>query len=175
MRTPAVFAASICALSIAAFGQSGDNPLSAGNKNFYNNVKNNIVRSAEKVPEEDYSFKPTPEVRSFGQVLGHIADANYMFCSAVLGEKNPAPGVEKSKAKKAELVEALNQSFSYCDKAYDGMTDQSAAEMVKFFGREMPKLTVLSINTAHDNEHYGNLVTYMRLKSIVPPSSEQRR
>lgn len=175
MRILTILCALVSTLTLPAAAQSGANPLSMANKRFYGNVKNNIVRSAEKVPEEQYSFKPTPEVRSFGQILGHVADANYMFCSAVLGEKNPSPGVEKSKTSKAELVQALNGSFSYCDKAYDGMTDQSATEMVKFFSQEMPKLSVLSINNAHDSEHYGNLVTYMRLKHIVPPSSEPRR
>ena len=89
MRSLAVFAISVCAAAIPALAQSGANPLSAANKGFYGSIKNNIVRSAEKVPEDKYSFKPTPEVRSFGQILGHVADANYMFCSAVLGEDNP--------------------------------------------------------------------------------------
>jgi len=150
-------------------------PLSAGAKGAYNLIKNNLIKSAEKMPEENYAFKPTPEVRSFGQILGHVADAQYMFCSTVLGEKNPAPGIEKSKTSKADLVQALNDAFAYCDKAYNGMTDAHAAELVKFFGRDQAKLGVLAFNTAHDFEHYGNLVTYLRIKGLVPPSSEQRR
>src|SRR6266853_2400538 len=114
-----------------------------------------IERAAEKMPEEEYAFKPDPAVRSFGQSLGHIADADYLFCSAALGESNPAPGIEKTKTTKAELVKALNDAFAYCDKAYDGMTDAHAADMVKFFGREQAKLSVLAFNTAHDFEHYG--------------------
>ena len=154
--------------------QSASDPLSAGNKGLYNMVKNNLVKAAEKMPEENYSFKPTPEVRSFGQIVGHVADAQYLFCSVVRGEKNPAPGIEKSKTTKADLVKALNDGFAYCDKAYNAMTDAQAAEMVKFFGQDRAKLTVLSFNIAHDDEHYGNLVTYMRMKGLVPPSSEQR-
>ena len=77
--------------------QTVSDPLSAGNKGIYNTVKNNLVKAAEKMPEENYAFKPTPEVRSFGQLVGHVADAQYGFCSAALGEKNPAPGIEKSK------------------------------------------------------------------------------
>ena len=76
-------------------------------------AKNNIIRAAEKMPEENYAFKPTPEVRSFGQLIGHVADAQYLFCSAVLGKPNPAPGVEKSKTTKAELVQALKDAFAY--------------------------------------------------------------
>jgi uncharacterized damage-inducible protein DinB len=150
-------------------------PLSAGAKGFYNLVKNNILKSADKMPEENYAFKPTPDVRSFGQILGHVADAQYLFCSPVLGEKNPAPGIEKSKTSKADLVQALNDAFAYCDKAYNGMTDAHAADIVKFFGRDQAKLSVLSFNNGHNDEHYGNLVTYLRIKGLVPPSSEQRR
>jgi uncharacterized damage-inducible protein DinB len=150
-------------------------PLSAGAKGLYSLIKNNVLKSADKMPEENYAFKPTPEVRSFGQIIGHVADAQYLFCSVVLGEKNPAPGIEKSKTSKADLVQALNDAFAYCDKAYNGMTDAHAADIVKFFGRDQAKLSVLAFNSAHNNEHYGNLVTYFRLKGIVPPSSEQRR
>jgi uncharacterized damage-inducible protein DinB len=127
------------------------------------------------MPEENYSFKATDDVRSFGQLVGHVADAQYAFCSAVLGEKNPAPGVEKGKTSKAELVTALQDAFAYCDKAYDGMTDAHAADTVKFFGRDTTKLAVLSFNSAHTDEHYGNVVTYMRLKKLVPPSSESQK
>jgi uncharacterized damage-inducible protein DinB len=162
----------VCAQTPAA---PPSDPLSAGIKGIFNLAKNNILKSADKMSEENYAFKPTPDVRSYGQILGHIADAQYLFCSAVLGEANPAPGIEKSKTSKADLTKALNDAFAYCDKAYNGMTDAHAADMVKFFGREQAKLAVLAFNNAHDFEHYGNLVTYLRLKGLVPPSSEQRR
>jgi uncharacterized damage-inducible protein DinB len=164
---------SISLTGVLANAQTAD-PLSAGNKGVYNIAKGNLIKAAEKMPEENYGFKPTPEVRSFGQIVGHVADAQYMFCSTALGEKNPAPGIEKSKTTKADLVQALNDAFAYCDKAYNGMTDAHAAEMVKMFGQERAKLTVLAFNAAHDFEHYGNLVTYMRMKGLVPPSSEGR-
>ncbi len=138
----------------------------------YAGMKAILLRSAEKVPEEQYSFRPTDAVRSFGQVLGHVADSQYLFCSIALGEKNPAPKIEQTKTSKADLMAALKDSFSYCDKAYSGMTDASAIEMVKFHGGDTPKLGVLSVNLVHSVEHYGNLVTYMRLKNIVPPTSE---
>jgi len=158
-------------IGISAYAQSSANPLSAGEKGLYGYVKGNLVAAAEKMPEDNYNFKPTPEVRSFGQIVGHVADAQYMFCSIVLGDGMKPQGIEKSKTTKADLVKALNDSTAYCDKAYDGMTDAHAAEMVKFMGRDMTKLTVLSINNAHDDEHYGNMVTYMRIKGLVPPST----
>jgi uncharacterized damage-inducible protein DinB len=162
----------ICLLATAAVALAQDNPLSAYNKVVYGGVKNILLRSAEKVPEENYNFKPTDAVRSFGQVLGHVADAQYLFCSIELGEKNPAPKIEQTKTSKADLIAALKDAFAYCDKAYDGMTDASATQMVKLFGGDTPKLGVLTVNNIHSVEHYGNLVTYMRLKNIVPPTSE---
>ena len=131
-----------------------------------------IERAADKMPEEEYAFKPDPAVRSFGQILGHVADANYLFCSGVLGESNPAPGVEKTKSKKAELKAALHDAFAYCNRAYEALTDASANETVKAYGQERNKLGVLWFNASHNLEHYGNLVVYMRAKGIVPPSSD---
>ncbi len=151
---------------------SQDNPLSTFNKTAYGAVKNILLRSAEKMPEENYNFKPTEAVRSYGQIIGHVADAQYMFCSIELGEKNPDLKIEQTKTSKAALIAALKDAFAYCDKAYDGMTDASAPQMVKLFGNDTPKLSVLSVNNMHSLEHYGNLITYMRLKNIVPPTSE---
>ena len=156
----------------AAVAFSQDNPFSAYNKVVYGGVKNILLRSAEKMPEENYNFKPTDAVRSFGQIVGHVADAQYIFCSIVLGEKNPAPKIEQTKTSKADLIAALKDAFAYCDKAYNGMTDASATQMVTLFGGDTPKLGVLTVNNMHTVEHYGNLVTYMRLKNIVPPTSE---
>ena len=156
----------------AGFTLPKENPLVAWNKYMYGQLWNIVLRSADKMPEENYSFKPTDTVRSYGQILGHVADAQYLFCSIAMGEKNPAPKIEQSKTSKADLTAALKDAFAYCNKAYDGMTDASAAQPVKLFGSDTPKLGVMIVNTAHTMEHYGNLVTYMRLKNIVPPSSE---
>ncbi|HYM13533.1 MAG TPA: DinB family protein [Bryobacterales bacterium] len=133
-----------------------------------------IERAAEKMPEEEYAFKPDPAVRSFGQILGHIADANYLFCAPVLGENNPSPGIEKTKTTKAELTSTLHDAFAYCNRAYDALTDAGANETVKAFGQQRNKLGVLWFNASHNLEHYGNLVVYMRLKGIVPPSSDRK-
>lgn len=89
-------------------------------------------------------------------------------------EKSPSGGdIEKTKTTKADLSKALAESFAYCDKVFAGMTDATGAKTVKFMmGGDMAKLSILSFNTAHDWEHYGNLVTYMRLNKMVPPSSQ---
>jgi uncharacterized damage-inducible protein DinB len=166
----------LCLLALPAFSQekqSSDNPFSTINKRGYERTKGILLRSAEKMPEENYSFKPVDTVRTYGQIIGHLADAQYLFCSTASGAKNPDLKIEKTKTSKADLVAALKDGFAYCDKVYDAMTDAAATQTVKFFGNDVPKFAVLSVNIGHNMEHYGNLVTYMRIKGIVPPTSEQ--
>ena len=132
-----------------------------------------VIAAAEKMPEENYSFQPTPEIRSFGQLVGHLADSQYFFCSSVAGDTKPPSNAEKSKTAKADLVAALKDAVAYCNKTYAGMTDAKGSQMMKMMNFDMAKTTVLTGNTAHTYEHYGNMVTYMRLKGIVPPTSEK--
>jgi uncharacterized damage-inducible protein DinB len=148
---------------------------SAGLKNLYTNVKGWIIRAAEAMPEENYAFKPTPEVRSFGELLGHIANAQYNFCSAPRKMASPnTTNIEKTATTKEALVTALKESFTFCDPAYE-LADSGLTEMVKSGQREVAAGYGLTFNVAHNFEHYGNIVTYMRLKGMVPPSSEPRR
>jgi uncharacterized damage-inducible protein DinB len=150
------------------------NPISASERGLYGFISGAVVAAAEKMPEANYSFKPTPDVRSFGQLVGHVADAQYSFCSAAMGETSPMSGIEKSKTTKADLVAALKDAVAYCQKTYSAMTDAQGSQIMKMMGFNMAKLTVLSLNTAHTDEHYGNMVTYMRLKGLVPPTSEKQ-
>src|SRR5919201_2869126 len=151
------------------------NPLSTGATKTYGIVKGYLTKAAANMPEANYSFRATPDVRTFGEIIGHIADANYGICATAAGEKPPAGGfdpstsIEKNKKTKADLEKALADSFAYCDKVHAAMTDASGAATVKFFGNDLPKLSVLEFNTHHEFEHYGNIVTYMRLKGLVPP------
>ena len=149
-------------------------PLSADAKALWTGIKNNNLKAAEKMPEAEYGFKPAPEVRTYGQLVAHIADANRLICGAAKGELY-TPTIEKTKTTKAEIVAALQESIAYCDALYDSMTDAEAMKLVKLFGRERTKAAALFMNVSHDNEHYGNQVTYLRIKGIVPPSSEPRR
>ncbi|HEX4771692.1 MAG TPA: DinB family protein [Bryobacteraceae bacterium] len=163
---------------LIAFAQqaptSPANPITASEKGFYGVVSGEVLAAAEKMPEENYSFKPTLDVRSFGQLVGHVADAQYMFCALASGEPNPMKGIEKTKTSKADLVAALKDAMAYCNNAYAAFTDAQASQMVKFMNFNVAKVTLISINIAHTDEHYGNMVTYLRLKGIVPPSSERR-
>ena len=130
-----------------------------------------LTRSAEQMPEADFVFKPTPDVRSFGQIIGHVAEVNYVVCAAMLGEKNPAGEVEKAVTTKAGLVDAVRGSFAYCERAC-AMSDAEAAKTVTLWGQAQPRLAALTIVLTHSWEHYGNIVTYLRLKGKVPPSSQ---
>jgi len=152
-------------------------------RNAYMGNKNNILRSAEKMPEELYGLRPGPqeEVRTFGQHLAHVANFNFLWCSQARGEKNPNAGnnLEKTLKMKAEFIKALTDSFAYCDPAYAALTDATGMEVIDITqesGRQqrLPRMALLIMNLAHNNELYGNLVTTMRIKSIVPPSSEPR-
>jgi hypothetical protein len=162
-------------LVAAAVAAETSNPLMGGQKMLFEMVSGSLIKGADKMPEDSYGFKPTPEVRSFAQLVGHTADAQTMFCSIAVGNKPPATKVENTKTSKADLLQALKDSAAYCDKVYSGITDAEGAQMVKFFGRDSAKLTVLTLNTAHSDEHYGNMVTYLRLKNIVPPTSERQK
>ncbi|MGA8026379.1 MAG: DinB family protein [Bryobacteraceae bacterium] len=174
-KSLALFAALVLPAAVLAQAPSAPpaNPITTSEKGFYGLVSGEVIAAAEKMPEENYSFKPTPEVRSFGQLVGHVADAQYGICSMALGEPGPMKAIEKTKTSKADLVSSLKDGVDYCNKVFAGMTDAQGSEIVKMMGYSVAKLTVLSVNTAHMDEHYGNMVTYLRLKGIVPPSSEK--
>jgi uncharacterized damage-inducible protein DinB len=161
-------------LQCALFAQEPPaNPLIGGEKGLYAYVSGAVIGAAVKMPEENYSFKPTPEIRTFGQLVGHVADAQYLFCSTGGGDKNPGLQIEKTVTTKADLVQALKDAVAYCNKEYATMTDVKAVELIKFMGRDAPRLLAFTLNTAHTDEHYGNMVTYLRLKGIVPPTSPE--
>ena len=172
MRWPIIF---LLAIS-GAWAQTGtDNPLVQSSKVFYLNAKQDILRSADKMPEDKYAFKPTDVVRTYGQLLAHVADGQYEFCGAAAGNKDEK-GVEQTAKSKADIVAALKTAFAYCDAIYAGMTDAKAKEMIPAFGgAKITRLSMLDFNVSHTMEHYGNLVTYMRIEGIVPPSSERQQ
>jgi hypothetical protein len=147
------------------------NPVVAEQKAAYTANKNNLIKAAEKMPEEAYSFKPTPEMQSFGERIGHIAN-QIGNCSAMTGERKPSQAAGKTA--KADLVAALKASFDACDAAWDSMNDKTAMEMVAGRGgAQRSKLSGLIGNTTHNTEMYGYISVYMRLKGVVPPTSDR--
>ena len=142
-------------------------------KGFYNSTKRNVIGAAEKMPAEHFSYKPTSDVRSYAEIFGHIMDTNYWACAALRGEANPnKDDLEKTLKTKDDVVKAVKASFEYCDGAMTNLTEANLRETFKNGTRDAPKTSPLLLLIAHSQEHYGNLVTYLRLKGIVPPSSE---
>jgi uncharacterized damage-inducible protein DinB len=175
----------LCFLTIPALAQTGQppaNPLSTWLRGAYRGNLNNVLRSAEKMPEEDYGLRPgtQPEVRTFGQQVGHLANYNYLWCSQAKGEKNPNAGNNLEKLNtKADFIKALTDAMAYCQPVYDSLTDASGVEMVDITqenGRQTRnmRMALLILNYGHNNEIYGSIVTTLRIKNIVPPASEPR-
>lgn len=133
-------------------------------------VKGYIIASAEQMPEDKYGYQPTPEVRTFGQIVGHVAMTQYWFCNAATGQTQEPANFEELTAK-ADLVAAITTAFNYCAGAY-AMDDAMAMGEVELWGETGTRLWVLAYNATHAWEHYGNLVTYMRANGLVPPSSQ---
>ena len=148
-----------------------DNPLSREVRQAYDTVKNNLLKSAEQMPPENYSFKPTSDIRSFAQVIAHAAESQMRTCSAVTGSHKSIDAA--SKTSKTDLVAALQEAFAQCDKAYEIATDADAANVISTPRGQRTKLGALIGNTIHDNEQYGILTVYLRLKGLIPPSSQR--
>jgi uncharacterized damage-inducible protein DinB len=161
-------------VSVPAYAQApaAANSGVSGVKAAWTMMSGYFTKAAEQVPESDYSYKPVATVRSFGELMAHVAGAQNMFCAAALGEQPKAEDdIEKAAKTKAAIVAALKASNEYCGRAYD-MSDANAAGIVKLFGSDRSKMFVLTLNATHVGEHYGNAVTYMRMKGMVPPSSQ---
>ncbi len=173
----AAVAATIAAVVWTAPGAAAPNaggaadPLSDSIRSMYAAVKANVTQSAANMPEEHYAFQPTADVRTFGQQIGHLAFAAYHICAGMKGEASPETRDLEALTKKAHLVAAIDAAFAYCDGAYASLTDAGLADPVNFFGQQQVRHYPATYHLVHANDHYGNIVTYMRMKGIVPPSS----
>lgn len=172
MKRPAVVAVLIAIAGGSSVCPAQANPLSAGLASDYQTIRDYFIRAAEKMPDVDYAFKPSPDVRTFGQQIAHVADDQYNLCSPVKGEirKGAYRQIEMSLTTKHDLVEALKTAFAYCDGAYSSLTDSSGTTMVA--AQKRTRFGMLNWNLWHTWEHYGNIVVYLRMKGLVPPSSE---
>jgi uncharacterized damage-inducible protein DinB len=146
----------------------------ATHKQLWMQMTQNVERAAEQMPEADYAYRPVETVRTFGQLIGHVAGAQNMMCAIALGEPPASEdAVEKSATTKAALIAALKESTAKCEKAY-AQSDADAAAAATLFGMKTNRLFALGMNAVHNGEHYGNIVTYMRMKGMVPPSSQRQ-
>ena len=138
-------------------------------------IRRNLAEAAELMPAGDYSFKPTPEVRSFAQVIAHVITGNRLLCAQANGEQTPALGNNDQLTDKAQLVKALNEALGYCDQVYNATTDANFNQPIKVGlnqgTADTTRGAALNFNVTHNNEHYGNIVVYLRLKGQVPPST----
>jgi uncharacterized damage-inducible protein DinB len=170
--------ASLAAAPAAAQGQqaAGD-PLTSALKRQFDGVARNVKEAAEKMPEDKFSYQATKDVRTFGGFVGHVANAQYLFCSRAKGETNPNKEDFEKVTGKAALVKAITAANDYCTGVYNAANDKWMLETVTQGQApnqmQVPRAAVLANNTSHSNEHYGNLVTYMRLNGLVPPSTER--
>ena len=175
MKATAMMLAAL--IAVPAFAQTpvpATNPGVDAAKTTFTIMSRYFTAAAEQLPEADYSFRPVKTVRTIGQLIGHVAGANIDICAAALGEAQKGEDdIEKTVTTKAGLVAALKASNEYCARAY-AMTDAASAGRTTLFGQDQSKAFALSLNAAHVGEHYGNIVTYMRIKGLVPPSSQPR-
>jgi uncharacterized damage-inducible protein DinB len=183
MRRLTIFSVLVAAAGAAAIPllatpvAQAPNPISASVRQGWQAARLNIKESADLLPVADFTFRPVDSVRTFGQLFTHVAGANYVFCAAAKGEPPPhaEDAFENTVTERAEIIRVLAESLAYCDAAYDEATDRSLADMVAqpFGGGTAARAGALMGNVSHLNEHYGNLVTYFRMRGIVPPSSRR--
>jgi len=177
---------SICLIGVSApvmaqttdggFGEVASPSMAAVVKGMHATIRRNLAEAAESMPADEYSFKPTPEVRTFAQLIGHVIFGNFYFCAQAKGEQPQLNQNYEKVTEKAALVKALNESLAYCDEVYGATTDANFNQLVKATapnggGAQTGRGSLLVFNTAHNNEHYGNIIVYLRLKGHVPPST----
>jgi uncharacterized damage-inducible protein DinB len=160
--------------ALPAVGIAQANPAVSTARDAWRGVTANITAAAEELTEAQYAYRPTESVRTFGQLIGHIAGAQNLICAAALGDAPRSEDeIERSVTTKAGLIAALKASTSYCERAY-ALSDSDALKATRLFGQDGTRLYALILNGNHNAEHYGNIVTYMRMNGLVPPSSRPR-
>jgi uncharacterized damage-inducible protein DinB len=175
LRMAVLLAGTALPVATAAEAQAAPaNPAVATARELWQNLTDYITAAAVEMTEADYAYRPVGTVRTFGQLIGHVAGSQYLMCAAALGDPPRAEDeIEKSRTTKAGLLEALRASTEYCKKAYS-QSDAAVQQRTQLFGQDRSRLYALGLNATHNGEHYGNIVTYMRMKGMVPPSSKPR-
>ena len=139
----------------------------------YNRLKPNIIKAAEKMPADQYGYKPTPEIRAFGRVVNHVTEAQFHTCTTLNGTAFDKAATPADDAGKDAILAALRASFTECDKAYGALTDGTLMVVATMGPRSLTHISWAWANFAHDEEQYAELSTYLRLKGLVPPTSEK--
>jgi uncharacterized damage-inducible protein DinB len=158
----------------AGFNEALSGSMASVVKTMHATIRQNLAEAAQNMPADEYSFKATPQVRSFAEIVGHVVNANFFFCSQAKGEPPPSKENFENVTDKTALVKGINDALKYCDDVYNGTTDANFNTPITMAGpakKQASRGSVLVFNTTHNNEHYGNLIVYMRLKGHVPPST----
>ena len=173
MKRSLLVGALVCLAAVGPRAQTTSPFIAELKRYYYEAVKRNLSAMVEKMPEEHFAFKPVPEIRSFGEAVAHVAEAQARNCNLVSGAGSKTLDADKKKTK-AELLTALKESFAICDSTFAALTDAQANDMVKMgqSGFQLTKLSLLVSMIAHSNEQHGYMAVYLRLKGIVPPSTE---
>jgi len=171
MKRVSVMVITILFVGACALNAQDTNPISANLKESWGNIRDLLTKMADKMPDENYSFKPTPEIQLFGQRMAHIIGANMRTCASLKGDQknltlSPTPA-------KAEIVAAMKQANDECDSLFNSLTDAGLSKMVSSRGGQHLELSVVEGMLEHSQEVYGYMCVYLRLKGIVPPSSER--
>lgn len=174
MKNQLIVACSALAMLLPAGAEAQSEPVMESLRPQYERAKAYLLQIADESSDAEYAYRPAEDVRTTGQMLAHIAETQFFYCSAGLGEAEPLRrDVEGEATSKAEILAALQESFAYCDEAY-AQSDAEAMQTMQAFRADRPRLSILVSNAGHNWEHYGNLVTYLRLQGTVPPSSRPR-
>jgi len=145
-------------------------------RNLYEGQQRNIVEAAEKIQASDYNFAPSHDVMSLGAILAHLGDVNYSICASLKGEKNPSAGpIAKRAPAKPEMLAAVKESYAYCNGVLGGMKDADLAANYQAGATTRTKAWNALHLLEHMTLHYGNIITYMRIRGLVPPETERRQ
>jgi hypothetical protein len=158
-------------LAVPTAAQSPTDPLASALKRQWDGIALNLKESAEAVPAPRYSFKPSPDVKTFAGEMGHAANTHYFFCARLKGEANPNKNDYEKETDKDTLVKAVTASNDYCSSIINGATDKWLMEMIGQGPQAQPRAAWLAAHIAHSNETYGTVVPYMRMSGVVPPST----
>jgi hypothetical protein len=167
----------IC-LAAPVLGRAQDaaaNPVAASVRKVFDEYAKDLVATAEIMPEDKYSFKPTPENMTFGKTIGHIADVNNAICSKMFTP--PATPLAKSSDtdSKAKLVAGLKASMDYCGVQFSKMTDSNLAEMVPFFGgKQITRMGAALAVVTDFADHYAGLSIHLRMNGLLPPTAQKK-
>lgn len=172
VRAALVSAIAAWPASLPAHAQQAPSVFSDVTRAAWYDVNSLLLAAARKMPDKHYGFRPVKDARTFAEIVGHLAGEHYAICGAVTGRTLPVTRFE-TLTKKDALVAALQDSIALCDLAYGLLTDENAAFRYSVFDTVGTRLSLLTSNIAHDNEHYGSLATYMRINGVMPPSTGQ--